>query len=601
MGSQRLTRFTLLHPYEKITSSKGNYMLKGKKAYSYIRMSSELQLKGDSLKRQTKLSEAYAAQNGLILVNDSFHDLGVSAFKSGNMKTGNLGRFLELVRDGVIEADSVLLVESLDRISRDEVTTALSLFQEIVNLGITIVTLTDNQIYSKATIAADPMKLMIGILYMMRAHEESKTKSMRIAAAWQSKREGVSTKKLTAMCPHWLKLADDSRSFIVLEDRAEILRQIFQWSVDGHGTGLITKMLNTQGVPHWGDSDGWHSSYIKKIIVNRGVMGELTTYKRIEGKRVPQQVIEDYYPRVVSPELFYQAQKAQESRVHKGGRKGHQVANLFTGLVRCGYCGGAAHKKSRGPKNKAYLTCDRAQRGLGCIGNGFQYEALEQTFLRLLTEIDINELIIGVNAKDELKKVSALIKDKQVKQQHIQAQLDKLLAILEDGDIAAPKLLLKRMNEFEEQLAATKLELVDLESQKKTIEIQPTRSRLAVEEARDLIATLSTLEGEQITEVRTKIQQSIRSLVDTVKIYPKGETPNAGKEETELRELMLKGKMSQARADEIISKLHRSVKPTYTVIFKSNRICKVEPDMNKPSEWHSILDSDDLGWKELFS
>ena len=50
------------------------------KAYSYIRMSTQKQLKGDSLKRQLDLSKEYAEQHNLEL-DESISDIGISAFK----------------------------------------------------------------------------------------------------------------------------------------------------------------------------------------------------------------------------------------------------------------------------------------------------------------------------------------------------------------------------------------------------------------------------------------------------------------------------------------------------------------------------------------
>ena len=60
-------------------------------AYSYIRMSTNLQIKGDSLRRQTELSEKYATDNNLELVKDfRLQDIGVSAFKGANVEKGAL-------------------------------------------------------------------------------------------------------------------------------------------------------------------------------------------------------------------------------------------------------------------------------------------------------------------------------------------------------------------------------------------------------------------------------------------------------------------------------------------------------------------------------
>lgn len=63
-----------------------------KRAYSYIRMSTPEQLRGDSLRRQLSASEDWCLQHGYVL-DSSLRDLGVSAFKGANRLRGALGRF----------------------------------------------------------------------------------------------------------------------------------------------------------------------------------------------------------------------------------------------------------------------------------------------------------------------------------------------------------------------------------------------------------------------------------------------------------------------------------------------------------------------------
>jgi DNA invertase Pin-like site-specific DNA recombinase len=59
------------------------------RAYSYIRMSTEIQLKGDSLRRQLESSEKYANEHGLELVEkDRLQDIGISAFTELTSQTG---------------------------------------------------------------------------------------------------------------------------------------------------------------------------------------------------------------------------------------------------------------------------------------------------------------------------------------------------------------------------------------------------------------------------------------------------------------------------------------------------------------------------------
>ncbi len=156
------------------------------KAYSYLRFSTPEQERGDSFRRQTDAAQRYAEQNGLDLDDSlTLEDTGVSAFRGRNIQEGRLGAFIDAVNTGYVRPGSYLLVESLDRLSRDRIMPALSLFSSLMEKGITIVTLSDTKVYTKDSLnnIAD---LMLSLLVMARAHEESAMKSHRMKAAWRS-------------------------------------------------------------------------------------------------------------------------------------------------------------------------------------------------------------------------------------------------------------------------------------------------------------------------------------------------------------------------------------------------------------------------------
>src|SRR5262245_57368805 len=89
------------------------------KAYSYVRFSTPEQMRGDSFRRQTELARDYALKHKLELDDKlTFHDVGVSAYRGKNSETGRLADFQEAVRKGLVPRGAYLLVESLDRISR---------------------------------------------------------------------------------------------------------------------------------------------------------------------------------------------------------------------------------------------------------------------------------------------------------------------------------------------------------------------------------------------------------------------------------------------------------------------------------------------------
>ena len=139
------------------------------KAYSYVRFSSPEQEKGDSLRRQIQLSEEYAKKHGLNL-DDSLKltDRGLSAYKGVHRTKGALGEFLKLVEEGKIAAGSILIVENLDRLSREQVLDALNQFTGIIRAGIKLVTLQDGMEYDRESINQNWTQLIISIVYMAR-------------------------------------------------------------------------------------------------------------------------------------------------------------------------------------------------------------------------------------------------------------------------------------------------------------------------------------------------------------------------------------------------------------------------------------------------
>src|SRR5262245_11437986 len=124
------------------------------RAYSYLRFSTPEQGHGDSRRRQTLLAERYATKHGLVLDRAlRMSDEGGSAYQSKNGRHGALCKFLQSMDGGLVEPGSFLLVESLDRISRANPWDAMPIFQQIINAGVSIVTLQDERVWNRAEMA----------------------------------------------------------------------------------------------------------------------------------------------------------------------------------------------------------------------------------------------------------------------------------------------------------------------------------------------------------------------------------------------------------------------------------------------------------------
>jgi len=333
------------------------------KAYSYIRFSTPEQERGDSLRRQVEYSQQVAAKLGLELDDHlRLTDRGISAFRGDHRTKGTLGAFLSQVEAGKIKPGSVLIIEALDRLSREGMLEAVHLLTGILLKGINLHTAIDNKHFQKSTY--DLADLIISATKLQQGHEESEKKSERLKAAWNNKRAQARSAQ----------------------------RKILA----GKGTWSIESALNQQKV--WKPKNGWRKSYINKILRNPAVHGEFQPHKKIDGKRVPEgEPIVDYYPPIIERSVFDRVQGViQENRQlpgHAGGRNG-AVSNLFGHIAVCGKCGGPMSfvHKGKPPKGGQYLQCDRARRGLGCTKTLIRYDKIEPlllTFCKGLNPEDI--------------------------------------------------------------------------------------------------------------------------------------------------------------------------------------------------------------------
>jgi DNA invertase Pin-like site-specific DNA recombinase len=346
------------------------------KAYSYVRFSTPEQAKGDSLRRQTELAASYATLNGLTLDTEfSFKDLGVSAFNNKNAQTGALKGFLEKVEEGIIPHGSFLLVESLDRITRDEIFDAQWLFMGIIRKGLTIVTLTDNRRYSRESLNNNPTELIVSIAIMMRGNDESATKSRRLAAVNERKRKDALQGKLfTRALPAWLRWNDATAKHELIPERAEVLCSIFEKADAGWSKHRIARWLNAQEKPTWGiggrKAEYWHSSYIQKLLTNSAAVGVFTPHRAMKDatgrKRVPLDPIANYFPAAIDADLFNRVAAQAKSRAARGRNADAEPRSIFAGVIKCAHCGGSVVRVSKN-KRDVYLVCSRAnQRAKGC-------------------------------------------------------------------------------------------------------------------------------------------------------------------------------------------------------------------------------------------
>jgi DNA invertase Pin-like site-specific DNA recombinase len=495
-----------------------------RKAYSYIRFSSLEQKKGHSLKRQAEASAAYCEAHGLTLDTKlKLTDEGISAFKGRNKDEGALAEFLRLARRGDVAPGSVLLIESFDRLSRETPRKALRTLESIIETGVDVVTLMDNRVHTAETLD-DFVTLMMSLMIMFRAHEESETKSKRITAAWEAKRK--SGKAIAGgICPGWLRHDRQLNQYVEIPDRVRVVKRILAMALQGHGKRAIAKVLNREGVEPWGigkkKAVGWHDSYIQKILHNDSVLGTYHPHILRNRKRIDLNTPRaGYYPAIISEADFLRV-KGLAKTATPGSVK--RVHNLFAGVLYDGYnpdCVMVFVDKGtakRGGGRWRYLVSDAKRRCLeGKNGEErliarVRYDEFEKMFLDDLSEFSGHTHDI---AKDDPHREAADVTTLQDHLTSLNQSIVRLTKAIEEEEQDGHKPLLSlpaRIRELEANRTDT---LAKLEAHRVA---SAEASGMELEQAR-----LQELLAANTVDSRVALRHYIKRLFARIDVYPQG-------------------------------------------------------------------------------
>lgn len=477
------------------------------KAYSYLRFSSAAQRDGDSLRRQLKAAHEWAEARPHIELDTSLRDEGVSAYRGEHRVKGALSSFLTRIQRGQIAKGSYFLVESFDRLSRENETVAINLLTSITLAGVRVVTLTDGAEYDDKS---DAMDLMRAIIVMSRAHDENKARSKKLAAAWSDKKRRAreNGEILSRRGPAWTRFDDKTGKFVLIPERAKVVRRIFADYLNGLGASTIAATLNAEGVkPFMATSNGFHTGYIMTILQSRSVMGFYQPHfvTKETGRRAVRvddgEDIAGYYPAIIPPEDFYRVQAIRQKNTRGGGRRGRTYANTMMGLARCEDCGGTlvVTRRQNKTKSRVYICYDRIRKK-GC-SNAHRYDVDDiEAYLEFAITLAKGREHSGQADQIRLHQVNAEIAD-------LKHRIELLLDQIEAGGASAAARLKKR-----------NAELIQLEKEAKSLKVETGVPSAAMIEA---IGWMRDIRGGNLTDAelyqaRAKINAILHELYDWI-------------------------------------------------------------------------------------
>jgi len=319
-------------------------------AMSYLRFSDSQQGSGHSTTRQTDGADEWSEKKGIEIVK-RMGDLGLSAWTGKHVKKGELGAFLEMCKTEDFQAickvrDVYLIVECLDRLSRETIMTAVKQLSDIVHAGVIVVTLCDGQEFTPETLK-NVGTLIMAVTVMARANEESERKSERLLKVYANKRQdAIEGKLFSRNIPAWLDLADpkaksgDPAKFKQRPEVVRIVRRIFKDAASGKMPGRIAMELNKEGVPTMGkasenrrkETSGlWYPLTVKRLLEQPSIGGTLRFGTKWQSK-IEVQDIENYFPRIIDEKL--QARVFRILKAHGSNRGKASTAKWFLHLFR---------------------------------------------------------------------------------------------------------------------------------------------------------------------------------------------------------------------------------------------------------------------------
>jgi DNA invertase Pin-like site-specific DNA recombinase len=369
-------------------------------AYSYVRFSTPEQRRGDSLRRQTEVTVKWCEKSGARLDTSlTFHDLGKSAYFGEHRKNPDrhaLAAFLKMVEDGKVPRGSYLVIESLDRLTREHVRAGLMLLLGLIEAGIRIVQLSPSEmLYDEGS---DEMALMIAIVELSRGHRESKRKSDVIGPVWRKKKAAAREGKIiTRRLPAWVEVRDGRLALI--PEKADTVRLLFRLSAAGYGQQRIVAKMTRDGVPPLAGG-AWEGSYVGKILRDRRALGDYQP--RGKGRKPDAHPVPNYFPPVVSEAEFHAARAgaAQRKRAARG-RIGDQV-NVFAKMIHDARDGSAYYMTARVDRGNRYHVLSNLSSQGRAKCNSIPYLPFERAFLSLLREVDPGEVMGHDGGPDEV-------------------------------------------------------------------------------------------------------------------------------------------------------------------------------------------------------
>lgn len=401
----------------------------------YARYSSSSQTE-QSIEGQLDVCNKYAKENDLYVVN-TYVDRAMTGTND------NRPDFQKMLSDSERESWEVVLVYAIDRFGRNSTEIAVNKMRLKKN-GKKLISATQRTSENlDGSINLDG--ILLENIYIGMAEYYSQELAQKIRRGLRESR------KKGQFCggsiPYGYYVKD--KHLFVDEEKAEVIKYIFEQYSYGETVPKIILKLNERGLLHYGKP--FVPNCIYHILRNEKYIG----ITKINGE------LFDIYPKIISQEIFDKVRKRIDA--NKFGKRGVAEVYLLRHKVRCGYCGNPISAEcgtsSKGKKVRYYQCRGRKKLKNGCTKSAIRKEILEKFVLDHIYETLSNgtesETIISylMKIQEEKAKECPAIKLLEKEKRQIETALNNVMSAIEQGIVS--NTTNKRLHELEAKLEET--------------------------------------------------------------------------------------------------------------------------------------------------
>ena len=364
----------------------------------YPRLSHEDELQGESnsISNQKRILETYAKQNGFSNLRWYTDD----GYSGANFQRPGFQAMLADIEAGKV---GTVIVKDMSRLGRNYLQVGMYTEMIFPQKGVRFIAINDGVDSAQGDNDFAPLR---NIFNEWLVRDTSK----KIKAVKRSK--GMSGKPITSK-PVYGYLMDEDENFIIDEEAAPVVKQIYNLCLAGNGPTKIARMLTEQQIPtpgtleyrrtgstrryHPGYECKWATNTVVHILENREYTGCLVNFKTeklsykvkhsVENSPEKQVIFENHHEPIIDTQTW---ERVQELRKQRKRPNRYDEVGLFSGILFCADCGSVMYQQryqTDKRKQDCYICGSYKKRTADCTAHFIRTDLLTAGVLSNLRKV----------------------------------------------------------------------------------------------------------------------------------------------------------------------------------------------------------------------